>query len=141
MQHGGPLVLRQQFALQIPLFLPHELQDPAVLVIREPIAMLVGTELHFEIVEPVAELLQGGRALRTLLARGGRAEHESPLPAVAEIENLVLQLLQLIVLEPHSPARLTVIDLELVPLRRLQVHTTPRTLHWEPPRFSIEADH
>lgn len=59
LQGPGPLVFGQHLALVILLLLLHQLQDPVVLLGRQPVAVLVGAEFHLQIVEPVLEFAQG----------------------------------------------------------------------------------
>ena len=73
-QCRGPLVLGKEFPLEIGFLFLHELQDPRVFVILEPVAMLIRSELHLQVVEPVLEPLQAFATFRALIRRGGGAQ-------------------------------------------------------------------
>src|SRR5580700_5792963 len=98
--------------------------------------MLVRTKLHLQIVESVLELLQQGGTLRALIIGRVRAEDQSAFPAVAEVKYLILQFLQLVVLEPHSFANRTIVDIELVPHHGDQVYGAFRAFHFKSPAIT-----
>src|SRR5665213_324873 len=91
--------------------------------------MLVRTELHLNVVKPVPEPLKESGALRAFVCGRGRTENQSSLPAVTEVKNLIFQLLEFIMLEPHSFTGLAVADLDVVSHRWQQVHTAFRAFH------------
>jgi hypothetical protein len=58
LQSSGPFVFLEQLSFVISFLFLHQFQDPGVLVIIQPKAMLIGAQIHFQIVKPVLESLE-----------------------------------------------------------------------------------
>src|SRR5208283_2738707 len=89
--------------------------------------MLILAKLHFQIIEPVPESLEESIALGAFSGCRRRTEDQGSLRMLAEVKDLIFQLLELLRLQPHPFARLTVVDLDFVSNCWNQVRVALRT--------------
>lgn len=99
-----------------------------VFVFIQPVAMLVHAKIHLQIVESVLESPQRSAVLRAFGGDGRGTEGQRTFGIIAEVEGFILQLIEFLVLQPHTFAGWTVVDLELVPGGWRQVRIAFRTL-------------
>jgi len=102
----------------------HEFQDPRVLIFGQPVSVLILAKLHFQIVEPVPESREKSVTFRAFIDGRGGAGDQRPLRMFAEVENLIFQLIEFLMLQPHALTRLAVVDADLMPNRGRKIYLT-----------------
>ena len=114
----APAVLGEDRASQVVFFLLHQFQDALVLVLVQPEAVAVLAIIHVEIEQAVLEAPHRLAALGAGEAGALRAQHQTALLVVAEIEHFVLKLLQFLPVQPHALAGWTELDIDAAAFRR-----------------------
>src|ERR1017187_1171450 len=89
--------------------------------------MLILAKLHFQIVEPVPESLEESVTLGAFSGCERRTEDQGPLRMFAKVKDLIFQLLELLIVQPHPFTGRTLVDLYLVPNCWYQVRMAFRT--------------
>lgn len=128
----GPGLFHLKFPFQLAGFLPHEIQNPLVVIGFEPKAVFQAA-INLQIIKPVIEAFKRGGTDRATERRLPAYDKERPLLGIGRNKGLVFQLIQFSGGKPHAPATWTGLYLDPSIGLRLEINLALRTPHQAPP--------